>query len=71
VSPRLELGQVSAIRERDVHGVERNDEILGVEELGKGVDDSGLRADIPGEALREGAESAEVGRREMTAELTS
>ena len=36
---------------RQVHPVERNDQVFRVVHLGKSIDDTGLLADTPGEGL--------------------
>ena len=51
MSPRLELlvFLVEPAGERDVDGVERDEQVVGVEDLFKGADDARLRANTPRE----------------------
>jgi hypothetical protein len=51
VSPRLDVGQVTPVGKRDVDSVERDQEILSVEQLLERADHAGLTADTPREAL--------------------
>jgi hypothetical protein len=51
VRPRLDGREVAAVRERDVDSVKGNEEVLGAKELFEDLDDTGLRAHSPREAL--------------------
>jgi hypothetical protein len=50
-SSELVAGQLGAVRQRDVHAVVRDDELVGAPDLGKGGDDARLGADVPRKLL--------------------
>lgn len=55
VRPRRPRRPVLPVRQRDVEGVEGDEELVGAPDLGEGVDDAGLRPRVPHELLVHGA----------------